>query len=223
MGQYPGAPVYYPTAPPPAPPADDRGIREHDGLYLRFAVGLGRLGARFTSDISNELGGSVKGSLAGGGLAFELSVGGTPAPGLVVGGGLFFEGAGEPKSSNLQVGGHGASELTFNGVSLALLGPFADYYIDPKSGWHIQGALGLAQMTAGNAKQSGVEATSKQNLGGIGGMLGGGYEWWVGEQWSVGALVRGVYVSVESNRDQPERWSYQALALPEVLFSATYH
>jgi hypothetical protein len=215
------APIYYPVA-PPAPP-DDRGIREHDGLYLRLGLGLGRIGASFTTDFSQELGGSVKGSVAGGGLAFEFAVGGTPAPGFVVGGALYFEGAGQPQSSNLQVGGHAASDLSYNGVSLSLIGPFADYYIDPKAGWHVQGALGVAQMTIGNATQNGAAATARHNLGGIGCMLGGGYEWWIGEQWSVGALVRAVYVSVESNRDETDRWSYRALAVPEVLFSATYH
>jgi hypothetical protein len=32
-----------------------------------------------------------------------------------------------------------------------------------------------------------------------------------------------MYASVETNQDDNERWSYKALAFPELLFTATYH
>jgi hypothetical protein len=60
-------------------------------------------------------------------------------------------------------------------------------------------------------------------MGGLGFMLGGGYEWFIAEQWSLGGVVRMTYGAVETDRSDSERWSYSALAIPEVLFTATYH
>jgi hypothetical protein len=206
----------------------DTGVHEHDGFYLRLALGLGRLGASFTSDHSNDLGGSVDGSLAHGAVTFELGVGGTPAPGLVIGGALYVSGAGDVTTHDLTVNGSRASDEHLDNVGVALLGPFVDYYIDAKLGWHVQGALGLASVnvTEGTRTEGplvGEQITRKHDTGGLGFMVGGGYEWWIAKQWSMGALLRLMYASTETNKDAPERWSYKALSFPELLFSVTYH
>lgn len=212
------APVYY--APPPMP----LGAREHNGFYLRLGLGGSRFGTSFASNFNRELRGSVEGSFDQGGIAVEIAIGGTPAPGLVIGGALYLDGAiGQPSSTDVKIDGVRAGSLTFDRASLALFGPFVDYYIDPKLGFHLQGSLGLAWMAFGRATHAGSPATQDRSTGGLGFMLGGGYEWWIADQWSLGALLRFVYVSTESNDNEPERWRAKGFAVPEIMFGATYH
>jgi hypothetical protein len=208
--------------PPPSPPA--LGGREHDGFYLRLALGGGRLGVNFGSNRSHELAGTIQGGFGQGAVAFEFAVGGTPAPGLVVGGGIFTDLAlGQPEVQNLKVNDRNARPLVFDRASSLLVGPFIDYYFDTKLGWHAQGALGIATMTIGKGSQDQSPATGERTMAGLGFMVGGGYEWWIAEQWSMGALLRFVYMSVESDNDDREVWSAKGFAVPEILLGATYH
>jgi len=78
-------------------------------------------------------------------------------------------------------------------------------------------------MAIGKGSQSQGTVTGEKTMGGLGFMLGGGYEWWIAEQWSMGALLRFVYVSVESSHDDKEVWMAKGFAVPELLFGATYH
>jgi hypothetical protein len=142
-------------------------------------------------------------------------------PGLVIGGGLYVDGAGTLTSNQINRDGIDVGKNRFERMSLGLLGPFVDYFIDPRNGWHVQGALGAAWMSVGKSTRNGV-TYPQMDLGGIGFSLGGGYEWWVGKQWGLGVLLRGTFVTVGSNQTADERWSYHGLALPELLLSATY-
>ena len=166
----------------------------------------------------------MDGSLSGGDLGFELARGGTPAPGLVIGGGLYLGGTGRPRFRSLMVNGYSRGGVDPQGVSFVLLGPMVDWYVNPKKGWHVQGALGIAAMHADPFVDSNRprDVTRSRDLGGFGVLFGGGCDLWVSDQWSLGALLRLTYVTAETNRSAPERWSYQALA-PELLFSATFH
>jgi hypothetical protein len=221
-GQY-QAPLYYPA--PPAPPATEasRGAYLHDGFYLRMGLGVGRLGASLKSNDSTELGGSVDGSIAHVAGAFEFAVGGTPAPGLVIGGGLFGSQSRDVSTSDLTVSGQKVHGLDFDQLSLTLLGPFVDYYFNEKAGFHLQGALGIAFVHSSRGFQDGKRTTDDRDMGGLGFMLGGGYEWFIAEQWSLGGTLRMTYGAVETDRSDDERWSYSVLAIPEILFTATYH
>jgi len=201
-----------------APPV---GVHEHDGFYLRMALGLGHLGARFGSDESAAYGGKVTGTLGGGSGALELALGGSPMPGLVLGGGLYLDGGGKLRTNVFEVDGTSAGQVQYDQVSLGLLGPFVDYFFDAKSGWHLQGALGYAWMNVGPATRDGV-TVAKKSLGGVGFEVGGGYEWWIASQWSLGVLLRGTFVAVANNANDGERWSYESLAVPELLLSVTY-
>lgn len=218
-GQY-MAPAVYPP-PPLLPP---QGAREHDGFYLRLGLGGGALGGSFGSDSSSELHGAFDGSFMHGSLSFELNIGGTPAPGLVIGGGVWLDFAiGQPQSTDIRVNGKPAPALVLDHAEIGLLGPFVDYYFDPKQGFHVEGALGIAWMNLGKGTRGGAVTSDEKAMGGLGFMLGGGYEWWIAEQWSLGALLRFLYVSTESNRDDSEVWMGKGYAFPEILFGATYH
>jgi hypothetical protein len=190
-----------------------------------MGIGLGRLYVKMHSDDSAALGhNSVDGSLAGGGLSIEFALGGTIAPGLILGGGFWVLGAGNPGMRHLEVGGASRPDLSPKSASAGLLGPFVDYYVDPKSGLHFQGALGIGSVNVDSFNDSnGRHVVDKKSAGGLGFMFGGGYEWWVADQWSLGGILRMVYVSTEtSSRDDAERWSYIGFAAPELLFVATY-
>jgi hypothetical protein len=209
--------------PPPPPPPMETGVREHDGFYLRLGAGLSRIGATFASERSSELRGPVEGSLSHGAVVSEFAVGGTPAPGLVIGGTFNLALAGDVTTSDLKVNGAPAVDIHYNGASMVFLGPFVDYYIDAHLGWHVQGALGLAGFNLTEGRRSGTQVRERTEAGGLGFAVGAGWEGWIGKQWSMGVLLRLMYASVETNQNDFERWSYNALSFPEVLFSATYH
>jgi hypothetical protein len=209
------------AAPPPSLEAP-HGLREHDGFYLRAGIGGGLLVASLASDYSQDYGGSVKGSFAGAALGLELAMGGTPAPGLVIGGAVYASG-GEPRKHDITVGGQ-LTSVPPQTVALVLFGPFVDYYIDPKAGWHVQGAIGLASVVIQRRDNNEVDPRVRQrNEGGFGFMVGGGYDAWVSSQWSFGGLLRVMYASTETNRSETDRFRYEGFTLPELLFTATYH
>jgi len=200
----------------------ETGAREHDGFYLRMGIGIGRLSASFDSERSAELQGAVEGTFARGSLPIELAFGGTPAPGLVIGGTVNVAGTGDVTTNDLTVNGARVTDMKYAQASLWFVGPFVDYYIDAHLGWHVQGALGIAGLNLTEGRRGQTEVRSRTEAGGLGFALGGGWEGWVGKQWSMGVLLRLMYASVETDQDN-ERWGYRALAFPEFLYSVTYH
>ena len=53
-------------------------------------------------------------------------------------------------------------------------------------------------------------------------MLGVGYEWWVGDEWSLGLLGRISYGSMSGSDDRGVSWTHTTYA-PALLLSATYN
>jgi hypothetical protein len=72
-------------------------------------------------------------------------------------------------------------------ASLAALGPFVDWYLDPTAGWHIQAMLGVAALHYTNA--GGDTSNSTSGVGFAAG-AGAGYDFWFADTWSVGLLGR---------------------------------
>jgi hypothetical protein len=177
--------------PPPFTDIDPT-VRNHDGFYLRMALGAGPV---FSSEAS------------GVGIPSELAFGETPAKGLVLGVGNYGVVIPKPETDR------GAGQLAFNAW-----GPFVDYYFDPELGAHVQASVmfvfGLS------SRKDDVEAAYGP---GYGSMLGGGYEWWVAEQWSLGVLLRATYYSVTlKGQDSGTKLDVQGF-VPSISFAATYH
>jgi hypothetical protein len=174
----------------------------HDGFYLQMDVGLGYL------TTSAESGGASE-TLSGVTIPSALWLGGTVGP-VVIGGGFFSDYAFSPSASF-----SGGASQTIDGLSMYLIGigVFADYYIDPvKGGWHIQPFLGWG----------GLETSYKGNSGGSDptGLvlaIGGGYDFWVASEWSIGVMGRLAYAPLKLNEV-----SYSTIA-PAVLATFTYH
>jgi len=199
----------------------------HDGLYLRFSGGIG-IGYDFidASDERFHFASSdfKRGRHYGFAVATELAGGGTPHPGLVIGGGLYTVWV--PSSSAYTRVSPGVYE--FEPFQLALVGPMVDWYPFPRGGWHAQAAVGLTSFVAGQGNPAGVVATETVPIArahtavGYGIMLSAGYEWWVGEQIGVGPLLRMVRGWADGTDEDGVTWEHDAVGYL-VMLSVTYH
>ncbi|HEX7672351.1 MAG TPA: hypothetical protein VF395_22305 [Polyangiaceae bacterium] len=171
----PGATADAPAAPPtdaiyvaqpPLPPLEPRSRHYHDGFYLRLSVGFGGLGV-------SSNGGGTSSTTSGWGGAIDVLAGGTPAPGLVVGGGVLLQEAFSPSFSER---GHSGP------VGLGMLGPMIDAFPNPAGGFHVGGLVGLSRV--------GLDDAHGNASGGLGLSVWAGYMWWASSQWSLGGLVR---------------------------------
>jgi hypothetical protein len=160
------------TAPPP--PRVGREYHRHEGLYVRVSGGLGAL---LGANVDN---GVTEFSADGATLDFEALVGGGPAPGFSLGGGLLgsLQLSGDWEADSV-VGTSNADLTTF------IIGPFADGFPDPNGGWHLGGLLGLA--TASFDSPGGGDGETAIGFGGAGWL---GYDVWVAPDWSVGGELR---------------------------------
>jgi hypothetical protein len=197
----------------------------HDGLYLRLAGGFA--GAVDPARVERP-GLEVEGTLSGTGIAWDAAVGGTLGSGLVLGGGLFGAAVASPEADDMEATLGGLvdfnGDVEFDGMSFVLVAPFVDYYPSPTEGLHFTGALGLGVLTVGDGTLEGLTYVPFQDHGsaGLGGMVGVGYELWVANQWSLGALAHVTYAAPAGEDDDQTEWQHH-LWVPAVLLSATFH
>jgi hypothetical protein len=179
---------------------------------MRLGLGVSYMGAKLDTEPT-----ALHASAAG--YALEFALGGTVADGLVIGGGAYAAGTStiKWKADNL-----GSGSVSGGPASMSVLGVFADYYPNPKDGFHVQGALGIGGMSFARDSDSGIPLENWS--GGVGGaMLGVGYEFWVGRQWSIGAVGRVLLVSgTLRGQDSDVDFSAKSYA-PSLLFAATNH
>jgi hypothetical protein len=218
----PAAPMPLPPArinvetPPPGPAGPRRGYHVHDGFYLRLNVGGGYTSSKITYDSS-----AVEDRrISGGGVALDVMVGGSPARGLALGGGLWLQMAGDPQTNDAP------KAEAYDNLATALAGVFIDGFPDPEGGFHVGGALGLASLGA-RFKNQDLEVSpdrlgnSGSGTAGIGSSVWVGYDGWVAADWSLGGMLRLTGIATgNTHRDLEERASAQMLS---VLFSALYH
>lgn len=156
---------------------------------------------------------------SGGGVAIEFALGGTVADGLVIGGGLYASGVGSVRWKGDGIVSDGVSG---GQGSLGLLGVIADYYPNPRDGFHVQAGLGIGTLSFDKHTRSGIP---NENLAGGGGgaMLGVGYEFWVGNQWSIGGVGRVLLVSGTLRGEETDNEMSAKGYAPALLFTATNH
>jgi hypothetical protein len=209
--------VYSPPPPPrdnlqdEPPPPEAKGVHYHDGFYLRLGLGAGYLVSRGTGENDVEAG------VSGVTIPVEFALGGTPARGLVVGGGAW--GVHIPSAEYTAGRGDFVKSERADYGAISMIGPFMDGYVNPKQGFHVQGAACLTLVAPG---QSDTIITSDFAGAGFGGMFGFGYEGWVGEQWGMGVLARAQYLSVTLEDEDGNKIDYNAFA-PSLLLTATLH
>jgi hypothetical protein len=190
------------TTPAPAPSVP-RSYHMHDGFYARGSIGFGSLGVSF--DDGDPSGDNLSGS--GPSLGFDLMFGGSPSPGIAIGGGLLTQGA---FSVNFERNGYDVDRS----VSMALIGPFIDGFPNANKGWHFGGLVGLAAVNVEDDNDDGLSKT-----GGFGGSVFLGYDFWVADEWSVGPLVRFTGALTKDDDGNVDAQTFSSV----VSFTALYH
>lgn len=215
-GQPPPGYGYGPPPPgygygPPPPPPVDRTVRLHDGFYLRMGIGYGSGSVKSTGKLGES---DVTAKYTGSGASYELMLGGTLGSGFVLGGGFVGQDISDPKLSvEISGGGSGSGVISNQSLGVVVLGPMIDWFPDPHGGGHIGAMLGIGSI--------GLRGDDDKASSGTGGSLWGGYDFWVGQQWSLGPELR--FVRVSSKRDVlGKRWEDSATSV-ELLFTALYH
>ncbi|HVJ18312.1 MAG TPA: hypothetical protein VM686_22990, partial [Polyangiaceae bacterium] len=193
----------------PPPPPVRRTYHNHEGFYLRMAGGLS-LGRTV---LATDTAASPDYELGGGGFALDLLIGGSPAPGVAIGGGLQFAGMTAPE---IEIDGRDEEVATSTGHGL--LGVFIDGFPDPHGGFHLGGMLGLASVQIEREDELDVE---RYEGGGVGASAWVGYDWWVGPEWSLGGMLR---FTGSLTRQEKEDLTRQASTYDlAILFTALYH
>jgi hypothetical protein len=172
---------YVPPPPPKTKRAKKQGVHTHDGFYLRMGIGVGAVVLGNAGKSEDDT------TLSTGGAGIEFGMGGTIGKGFVIGGRVLGVGG-----QNLQLESPQRSSTVPGGLTYSTLQLFADWYVDPEGGLHIEGALGPVGLsydpTVGEDDDS--QNDDNETIDGFGGSLGVGWEGWVGEQWSLGGVFR---------------------------------
>lgn len=184
--------------------SNPRSYHMHDGFYLRASVGIGSLSA--TVDDKDASGDDLHGG--GGSLHLNLMIGGSPAPGLAVGGALLGEAT---ASVDFDRDGRHAFDRP---MSLLIVGPFVDGFPRPNRGWHFGGTLGLARLSLGS-----TSIDERRDTNGIGGAFWLGNDFWVAPDWSVGPLLKFTGALTRANDPDITAGSFSI----SILFTALYH
>ena len=164
--------IVVPEVVPPVP----RTAHVHDGFYARIDMGIGSLAGDFDD-------GHISGqdlSARGPNLALDLLLGYSPAPGVALGLGLFTDNV---VSAETEADGQAADDRN---LQLTIAGLFVDGFPKSRRGWHLGGSLGGARLRL----EADAATGGRIDAYGLGGVIWGGYDAWVADEWSVGGLVR---------------------------------
>jgi outer membrane autotransporter protein len=155
--------------------------------------------------------------ISGGGAMFEAVFGGTVAPGFVLGAALIGHAASEP---TVEIDGN---EQTAENTTLQLstLGLLAQYYFDPKSGFYVQALIGLGTANS-RYDANGISVESKSSSG-IALGVGAGYDFWIGDQWSMGPEFRVLYANMKYEGSDTEAKRTDEAVVPTLALTFTLH
>jgi hypothetical protein len=151
----------------PSPCTQPHDAYRHDGFYFRL-MNESQFFALYGEGPERDA--SIKGL----GQGATLALGGTPAPGLVIGGML--------NTTTLRGEFKGRPDGPENGATISrlILGPFVDWFPRPDDGWHVGAAIGFAAVTVTDSALADAVGPA------FGAKIFGGYDFWIGPQWSVG-------------------------------------
>jgi len=180
------------------PRASDGTARRHEGLYARLTLGTALRGDEHVvgEGDTNKAG---AGTLT---LEYELAIGGSLAPGVVLGGALLGLLGGPSLEFDM---GRGAPTIAAPGA----LAIFLTWYPSATGGWHAQGLVGGAR---GDRTGGEGELADRAFVGGVLG-IGGGYEWWIASEWGVGVMGRLSIYSLRASDDADVSWTMLAIGV----------
>jgi hypothetical protein len=162
---------------PAVGPAVHRTYHMHEGFYLRASLGFGDYHASFSDGNHSNQDFTEQGNS----MALDLLIGGSPSPGVSVGGALFLD---PLFGADYERNGYGAGS---HGGFSTLVGPFLDGFPDPTKGWHLGAMMGLAAQSFQDVNMTTGKTTT---AGGLGGAAWFGYDFWVAGEWAVGPQLR---------------------------------
>jgi len=199
---------YYPPPPPGAyAPAERPGRHTHDGLFVRPHTGAGRL-AMSESDGANSL------SAHGTAVSFGIALGYAVVENVVIYGDLYFMSADNP---TLMLNGMSAGS---DGVSMFLggFGPGIAYFIQPVN-IYLSASVGAAKLQLHDTTTNDLIASTEWGWG-TNAVVG--KEWWVSDNWGLGAALQFHYGSMQDGPSAPSapRVHSNGIAL---LFSSTFN
>lgn len=175
---------------------------------MGLGLGYGRVVAESTGD-SND----VKATYTGLGPAYELLIGGTLGSGFVLGGGFVGQDVTEPDvevtTANVSVSG----SIQNQSLGIVAVGLFLDWFPDPKGGAHVGLLIGPANI--------GLQNENGGSADGSGASLFGGYDFWIGKQWSLG--VEGRFVAVLASHDRYGASYDDAATSYQLMLTALLH
>jgi hypothetical protein len=154
-------------------------------------------------------------SARGGGVTFGFDIGGALNPGFILAASFTFQALSDAKLSD----DTRAIKESHN-PQVSMLALMADFYPDPKGGFHLGGGLGLAGVSLREDANSG-STSNNDGESGFGFLPHVGYEWWVGNYWGVGVLGRFLYARTKGDRDGGT--GTDSVVASSVSFSATYN
>lgn len=158
------------TSGTPSPCVHPTDAYRHDGFYLRLTGGPSYVA--FSG--SGRSGGA---SVSGLGSGETIAVGGTPATGVAV------AGAFRVLSDRDQFHGSPHQPEGYASVGSVGVGLLVDWFPSATGGWHVGG---MAAVTALVMTDSWIADSSG---GAYTGTILGGYDWWIGPQWSLGVMA----------------------------------
>ncbi len=161
---------------------------------MGLGAGYGQVNSE--GSVGSASGVDFEAKYSGMGPVYELLIGGTPGAGLVVGGGFVGQDITDP-DLEVEVGGFEEDELfeLDGSLGLVLLGPFLDWFPEDRGGFHVGAMLGFGGIGLSGGDDDDVSQ-------GWGGSFWAGYDFWVGDQWSLGVEGRAVYLA--TSRDLEE-------------------
>jgi len=189
----------------PSPCVQPQSAYRHDGFYLRLAGG-----AHYTSFIGD--GKAIDVSVHGLTSATTLAIGGTPGDGVVIAGVI----RGEQVRGTL----HGAPKPEGKGTAtLGQLGLLMDFFPKPTDGWHAGGLVALGVISVSDSQLSDASGAA------FAASAFGGYDWWIGPDWSLGLMAvfsASSRASLKDSNQNDSGYSLNALA-GGIDFSFTLH
>jgi hypothetical protein len=203
-----------PAYPPPAAPVPEEGVETHDGILLRFTIGLGGggMGEELDGDDSNI-------DYTGGGLLWAVDVGAGITDTLTVqarlGQTLFF-------GPQKEIDGEEDELDEGRNLSASLFGAGLTYHFMPIN-LYVTAIGGLSELRITDG-QNPDEYDEDDPTIGFGMNLDVGKEWWVVPQTGIGVAGRFVWATggSENARGRPDGPSDRNLIAFGVVFSVTH-
>ncbi len=197
--------------------------RVHDGVHVRGALGPGYGADAATRD---SAAGETEGTVGGAAVSGELSAGYALFRGGIVGAGFYFNHVPSPRARDVvwrtSLATIEIDEIEFDHGGYWMLGPMLDYYPVPSGGLHASLALGWGVFGLGDGElENGLRLDTAQKGGGISTALGLGYDFWVADTLSVGALGRFMIARGSAEDDEDAEWTHTVYA-PSLLLSVSF-